>query len=68
MSGTEEWLKYVAQKAVVYLTTPAAPKESRRAKPRKESWATRWFGTVLPAGLVLWWRERRKSKPHAPGS
>ncbi|MGG1314642.1 MULTISPECIES: YqzE family protein [Cohnella] len=69
MNDGLEWLKWVANRFAVYLTTPAeSRKELRRQRKQiREPWGVRWFG-MLAVGIQLWWQDRRKNKPHVPGS
>lgn len=74
MSDTSDWLRYVTDRTVTYLTTPAEREARKERKSRREPWLARWFGLM---GMQLWWQAkknqawlqaRKKDKPHAPGS
>ncbi|MBN2984626.1 MULTISPECIES: YqzE family protein [Cohnella] len=64
-----EWLKLLTNRFAAYLTTPAESKkeQKQRRKQAREPWGVRWFG-LLAVGVQLWWQERKKNKPHVPGS
>lgn len=62
--GGDEWLQYVIERALASW----ADARSRQARPAaKEPWSRKWFGLV-PMGFRLWWRKRKRQKPHAPDS
>ena len=60
----DELLRYVVERAL------ASWADARSGQPRaevREPWMHKWFGMV-PMGVQLWWRSRKREKPHAPGS
>lgn len=55
----DELVKYMAERFVDYMGTPAETRKQARtsAKAAREPWLIRWFGWG-PAGLMIWWRGR----------
>ncbi|MFC5704010.1 YqzE family protein [Cohnella faecalis] len=66
MSDGSDLLKYVTQRVVTYMDTPAEGQSRKERRKRKEPWATRWFGQLLPLGISLWWNGRKRNKPYPP--
>ncbi|MEK0315763.1 YqzE family protein [Cohnella sp. 56] len=67
MSDTTDYIKFVADRTVAYLSLPAEERRQRRHR-RREPWIVRWFGLLLPLGIRIWWSGRKKNeKPAAPG-
>ncbi|THF76591.1 YqzE family protein [Cohnella fermenti] len=65
-----ELVKAMAKRMETILTTTAEEREPERQRKRSRRlpWYAQLFGTLLPMGMHLWWLERRKNKPHYPGS
>ncbi|MEK3882562.1 YqzE family protein [Paenibacillus sp. PL2-23] len=57
MKGGADYVKFVTERFVSYMETPAETRKLTRtsAKAQREPWLTRWFGWG-PAGLMIWWR------------
>jgi hypothetical protein len=67
MMESSDYLKYMTERVVSYLDTPAAEEEVMPdRKISREPWLTRWFG-VLPMGLMMWWGNKtdKKNKTHS---
>jgi hypothetical protein len=60
MSDGSDYLKYVTQRVVTYWETPKAPEYRRERRQRREPWVTRWFGQLLPMGILVIWNGRAK--------
>ncbi|MBW5445143.1 YqzE family protein [Cohnella sp. CFH 77786] len=60
MSDGAEYLKYVTERIVSYWEAPPSPEARRERRLKREPWAFRWFGQLLPAGIGIWWRSRRQ--------
>jgi len=63
MSG-EEWLRYVVERT---LSVWGNGRGGRVRRASDEPWPQKWFG-IIPMGLKLWWRGRRRRKARAPGT
>lgn len=62
---TEDYIKYLTEKVVHYMDTPAEVRKEQRSltKSAREPWLVRWFGLV-PLSVLLWWNRRRQKKEH----
>ena len=62
MGDLADYVKYVTERVVTNWEKPQEPPEVRRERRRKrEPWAIRWFGHLLPVGIVVWWNLRRSA-------
>lgn len=59
MSDGADYLKYVTQRVVSYWETPKTPELRRERRQKREPWWVRWFGQLLPVGIVIWWKNRK---------
>ncbi len=60
MGDMAEYVKYVTERVVTHWEKPKEPPEARRERRRRrEPWMLRWFGQLLPVGIVIWWNGRR---------
>lgn len=61
MAGGKDYVKYVTEKLVTYVETPAEQRKQAKssAKAVREHWLKRWFGWG-PMGIILWWRSREQ--------
>lgn len=51
LKSSEEFVKYLTERAVGYLSMPKAERKLKRYKV--ESWSYRWFG-LIPLAMRLW--------------
>lgn len=55
-----DYVKFVTERVANRLDQPQESPEVRRERRRKrEPWMLRWFGHLLPVGIVIWWNGRR---------
>jgi hypothetical protein len=61
MKDSVDYLKYVTEKMLAHWEQRARHPEARLERRRKrEPWVTRWFGQLLPLGVVLWLHHRKR--------
>ena len=52
---SEDWIKYMTEKVVVFVDTPREIRKQNKAqlKRSKEPWLIRWFG-MTGMGMMIW--------------
>jgi hypothetical protein len=61
--SAEEWFRYVVVRT---LSAWGNEQSGRVRRASDELWPQKWFG-IIPLGLKLWWRGRRRRKARTPG-